>query len=275
MRALTLLCLALFALPISAEENATPAGYSWKRTEGNLQYVLRHEGKLVGWYDGAKGEWWRYDRSNSAGPIYVLVPGGKPPIALPMVNYGVRADKLIAQVGQGGEQITIGGMPASKDAVRHAIDNNLPDFSGKLRVTVIGPKSVREAVEKDLKSSPEFSGFRDKIIVAGYEPDHWHVKEAGFVVEGKPSIYVQEAGGSVLHRQADYEGGAKGLAEAIAEAAKLRKPDPDYRKDKDVDLRKKLLPWLPWPGGSSGGIPPVVWILGGVALVAILLRRKQ
>lgn len=62
-------------------------------------------------------------------------------------------------------------------------------------------------------------------------------KGKGPALAGKPTIYVQTPDGTVQHRQDDYAGGAQGLRPAFE---RLRKPDKNYRPDKDRDLRRPV-----------------------------------
>lgn len=82
--------------------------------------------------------------------------------------------------------------------------------------------------------------WKERIKVQDYPPDHWAVRDAGFVTSGNPTIYCQAADGTVLHRQDEYRG-----PDALAEV--LRKADPTYRPEKDPDLNKSLSNLPPWP----------------------------
>lgn len=236
-------------------------GWTWKKASGEGQYqLIAADGRVAGWYDCNKKEWWQVTRYDGARqPVYTLLPGREPPMAPPCKNFGVSENML----RRSAERFTLSGKPVSREeAVSQIGGDQLPDLKDKLRVTIIGPKADREAVERDLQAS----AWKDKIVLSGYDPDHWHVREAGFSCTGKPTIYVQDAGGKVLHRQDDYSGGPEGLTAAL-EAATLRRPNPKYDPKKDFDLRK----WLP----GTGGIPLAVWVLGGAALLVVLVKLSR
>lgn len=152
-------------------------------------------------------------------------------------THGVAADKI-----GGGEQYHLNGKAVSRQQALDALTSgNLTDDSAKLRLTVIGTEPDRKAVVGDLRAAPALAEFRERLLVQDYPPEHWAVRDAGFVTTGKPTIYLQAPSGKVLHRQDDYQGGAEELAQAI------RKADPNYRPEKDRDLRKPdVLPtnWL-------------------------------
>jgi len=119
------------------------------------------------------------------------------------------------------------------EAMRVFCDAGLIDDSDRLRLTVIGTDADRRRVLDDLKGP--LADIAGQCVVQDYPPDHWAVARAGFYTAGSPTIYVQAPDGTVLHRQDDYADGADGLR-AVFE--RLRKPDPDYRPDKDRDLRR-------------------------------------
>ena len=87
----------------------------------------------------------------------------------------------------------------------------------------------------------------------------------GFVTAGRPTIYVQDATGRVLHRQDDYDDGPEGLASA------LRELDPDYRPEADVDLRKVDVPAPP----RSMSVPWSAWVLAGAGVLIYLFGGKK
>ena len=187
-------------------------------------------------------------------------------------NFGVFTD----QIKPG--RVTLNGREITRSDAFEAIEGkNLPDFTGKQRVTVIGSQADRQRVLADLARTPEAA----KVVLKDYAPDHWAVAQSGFKTTGSPTIYVQAADGKVLHRQDDYKGGVAGVVKA------LRRADPAYDPSKDPDLRVdpvKPAPITPAPvpapvapdASIDLASSPSVWAAGGLAAVAgfLLLRKK-
>jgi hypothetical protein len=144
---------------------------------------------------------------------------------------------------------TLNGMPVCRETALQAIEGgSIPDDAGKQRLTVIGTVSDRARVVNDLKNAPELAAYRTALVVKSYDPSHWAVANAGFRTSGAPSIYLQEADGTVLHRQDGYAGAAD-LANA------LRKAQPDYDPNKDPDLRRTPAPPPTPPGPAPAPAP--------------------
>lgn len=161
----------------------------------------------------------------------------------------------------------LGGKEVPRERITQLFNRpNLPDPSARLRVTVIG--DGRDAVLKDLAAHPAFAACRGRCDVRGYPADHWHIKP-GFVVSGRPTVYVQSHDGTVLHRQDDYVGGAEALAAAVDRAERLRRPPPDYRPDRDKDLRRPLL------RPAARRVPWGVVVLGVLAVAAVAMTGKK
>jgi len=163
-------------------------------------------------------------------------PASKPEGQLPVVEQDGVQNFGIDRSGLNGaaERITLDGRQITRaEATQILQAGSLADDSGKLRLTVIGTQSDRRRVLEDLKGP--LSDIAGQCLVQDYPPDHWAVAGAGFYTAGKPTIYVQAPDGTVLHRQDDYTDGAEGFRQAFE---RLRKPDPNYRPDKDRDLRR-------------------------------------
>ena len=163
-------------------------------------------------------------------------PASKPEGQLPVVeqdgvqNFGIDRSGLSGSA----ERITLGGREITRSEAAHILQaGSLADDSGKLRLTVIGTEADRRRVLDDLKGP--LTDITGQCLVQDYPPDHWAVARAGFHTAGKPTIYVQAPDGNVLHRQDDYADGAEGFRQAFE---RLRKPDPNYRPDKDRDQRR-------------------------------------
>ena len=184
-------------------------------------------------------------------------------------NFGIDRSGL----GGSAERITLGGREISRsEATRILQAGSLDDDSGKLRLTVIGAEADRRRVLDDLNGP--LADIADQCLVQDYAPDHWAVAKAGFYTAGKPTIYVQSPDGTVLHRQDDYADGAEGFRQAFE---RLRKPDPNYRPDKDRDLRRPADGLLSRLIGVLARPFRVIlsWLLAaGVAFVLIVLVMK-
>jgi len=207
-------------------------------------------------------------------------PGGpgsasKPEGRLPVVEQDGVQNFGIDRFGLNGsaERITLDGREITHSEASQILQaGSLADDSGKLRLTVIGTESDRRRVLEDLKGP--LADIASQCLVQDYPPDHWTVAGAGFYTAGKPTIYVQAPDGKVLHRQDDYADGAEGFRQAFE---RLRRPDPDYRPDKDRDLRRpadgllaKLIDLLARPFRVI-----LSWLLAvGVVFVLIVLVMK-
>ena len=164
------------------------------------------------------------------------------------INFGLDRTRMPAA----GKRL-LNGKEVSKEEVLQALGKpQLPDDSQWLSLTVIGPEAVRQKVLSDLQSSPFLTPWKDRLKVKDYPPDHWAVKDAGFVTTGNPTIYCQAPDGTVLHRQDVYRG-----PEALAEV--LRKADPSYNPERDPDLNRPLssVPLWVWIGGAYSPGPPL------------------
>jgi len=171
--------------------------------------------------------------SGSSGPG--TAPASKPEGQLPVVeqdgvqNFGIDRSGLNSTA----ERITLDGRQITRaEAAQILQAGSLADDSGKLRLTVIGTESDRRRVLDDLKGP--LADIADQCLVQDYSPDHWAVAKVGFYTAGKPTIYIQAPDGKVLHRQDDYADGASGLRQAFEH---VRRPDPNYRPERDRDLR--------------------------------------
>ena len=239
----TLLLLTILALGQSPN-------YEWRPWPGHAESALLLDGKQVGSWNAVGGYFRALNADGSWGAKTATSP-----ISPPVSDFGVDAGKLSASTRYtlSGKEVT---QKEAEDAIR---DARIPNHADKLRVTVIGPKDRTQPVLDDLAKS----GLGDRVIAKAYADDHWHIAQAGFATAGAPTIYVQNADGTVLHRQDDYAGGLESLSATLA---KLRKPSPDYDKAKDPDTRRAVL---------GGRVPVGLLCLGGAACVALYLTRKR
>lgn len=155
------------------------------------------------------------------------------------------------------------GREVSKEQIFAALGKaSLADDSGQLALTVIGPDAERQRVLSDLESAAPLAAFKGKVKVQGYTPDHWAVKDAGFVTTGTPTIYCQAPDGKVFHRQDSYAG-----PEALAEA--LRKASDSYNAAKDPNLNQSEIERLFSDAKQQiETVPAWVWL--ALALVVYL-----
>ena len=236
------LLLALVAL--------SPAQYEWRPWPGHAEAALLLDGQQVGSWDAVRGYYRPLNADGTWGDKTTASP-----VSPPVSDFGVDTGKVSAST-----RYTLSGKEVSRQEAEDAIrDSRLPNHADMLRVTVIGPREMTQPVLDDLARS----GLGDRIIAKAYAGTHWHVAQAGFATDGSPTIYVQAADGTVLHRQVDYAGGIEGLTSTLA---KLRKPSPDYDKTKDPDTRRAL---------AGRGVPVGLLCLGGAAAVALFLTRKR
>ena len=186
-----------------------------------------------------------------------------PPVALPVVRrpepVGMPTGVIQSELGKGRAPFSVSGRPVSRDAALRMVEKGeVPDDVSKRRITVVGPTAER-------KAALEIIGQPPWAVVKAYEPTHWHVSpEYGFVNGGRPTVYVQDPDGTVVHRQDDITG----LATAI------RRADPKYDPSKDPDLRE-VAPakgGKPAPKAAGSGIGPdhAVAFGGGGALALLL-----
>jgi hypothetical protein len=168
-----------------------------------------------------------------------------------------------------GERFSIGGQDATRAEAMSAIEaaGKVPDDAGLVRLLVIGSDAARKPVVTDLKTSPEFAGLRDAVIVQDRAPSHWWISGRGFAEPkgDSPVIYAMKPDGTVLWRQDSYEGGAPALAKA------LRDKVPGYDPAKDPQPKVD-----PLPGPADGSpLKQLAWLaVPVVAGGAYLLRRR-
>jgi hypothetical protein len=231
------------------------AGYEWRPfADEPAQVSLWLDGVQVGAYHLVEDYFRPLDpRTGKWGPRC------GPPVPPPARNFGLVPGRI-----QAGEHFYLNGREVSRtDAHRVLAENDprIPDDPRRWHLTVIGEPADREPVLRDLKTHPALRPWQDRLAVQGYDPAHWAVTRQGFHAGGRPTVYVQAADGTVLHRQDDYRGGAEALAEA------LRRIDPNYRPDRDPDRRRpSLLAGVPW------SIPAAVVI---AVVVLFAFRRKS
>jgi len=252
------------ALLILAQRTAVAGPYEWRTFPDEPdQLWLWHEGRQLGnWRIStreylprlAPGVWGEPCPPPYPPPQDVLAPGKIESDGT--INFGLERSRLSAA----GKHL-LDGKEVSKDQLLQALGpprkgEGLPADSQWPSLTIIGPEAAREKVLSDLQSSPFLTPWKGRLKVQDYPPDHWAVRDAGFVTIGQPTIYCQAPDGAVLHRQDEYRG-----PQALAEV--LRQVDPQYRPENDPDLNKGLAS-IPWP-----------LFFGGVVLLFLLLGKDE
>ncbi|GEM_PF-403736 len=176
-------------------------------------------------------------------------------------NFGIEQNKIPIQ-----ESYWLNGTSVTSEQAFKIFQNDstLNDDSKLPRLTLIGSKQDCDKVLNDLNTHPALLAYKGKMLVQGYRPSDWAVRDIGFNLVGTPRIVFQAAPdetgkGLVLHSQGDYEDGAIGLAQG------LRKADPNYDPSKDVDRRKIFPLQAPdWAGN---------WMMLGVAVLSLIAGR--
>lgn len=238
-----------------------------------------------GWYFNVERNlYWRWLDAATRRPLEASpperlhAPKELPPPTPPVEqNFGVVKSKLDGskpKILHRGREIT------REQALDLVGGKEIPNDSDKLRLTVIGDEETRKAVILDLLSHRALSHWTDKLAVQVYDPTHWAV--SGFrVPRGGMAICLQKPDGTVLHRQADYEDGAEGLAVA------LRKADPNYDPSQDPDARKPEPPPEPEPKPDApkpdpakpsfdlSKVPTIAWVVAAIGIFLVLKKEEK
>jgi hypothetical protein len=139
--------------------------------------------------------------------------------------------------------------------------------AGKVFLTVIGSKQDRAQVVNDWNTHAAFASSKSDVEFNEFEVGDWQIKdELGFNAKGSPTILIQHPDGKVAWRAYEY-GGPEEVQQALVGA--LRKPDPNYRPERDPGPHSKPEPFL----GLDPGIGLVV--LTVAAALFILPRRPK
>lgn len=263
--------VALVAPESTSEVFPVDGGFLWRvfSDQPAKAYLLRN-GQTQGVYyrsgpETGQFRLWGDPQSNTLGPLAPLpcaLPVGwrltPPSSEEPIENFGVVRERIAD-----APEYSLNGRACSrKDALRVMAEGQLPDDANRLRLTIIGSRSDRERVLRDLDTDPQLKPFLDTFVRQDYEPGDWPLACGFLVASPGPTIYVQQPDGKVLHRQSDYQDGPQGLAAA------LRKLDPSYQAAKDPDLRKSASPL-----DLFKDLPPWVWAAIGLGLYWFFNRQ--
>jgi hypothetical protein len=254
--------MRLFLVPLTllAFAAAAVAGHEWRSfPDDKNELALWKDGVQLGNYRVSEKKYYPHLAPGVWGdpcpppyppPLDVVAPGKIESDGT--INFGL--DR--ARVNPTGKHL-LDGKEVSKEELLQALGQpRLPDDSQWPSITIIGPEAARKKVLSDLRNSPILTPWKERFKVQDYPPDHWAVRDAGFVTTGQPTIYCQAADGTVLHRQDEYRG-----PQALAEV--LRKADPAYQPERDPDLNKSL-----------PSVPLWVWLAGGI-LLALLWKGEH
>lgn len=240
---------------------AVAVSYEWRSHADDPAWLgLFRDGVQIAGYDCRRKVFRTYDAGRDAWGLPEPPPWEARPAVEAGRNFGVEQDRL-----NGAEHYSLNGRPATKEQIAQLLAaGRIPDDAGRGRLTVIGSPELCQKVLDDFTRAPALAEWKDKLIAKGYAPQHWAVARTGFYTAGQPTIYVQSADGTVLHRQDDYGDGAEGLAKA------LRRADPSYDHQKDKDLRVQFFPL------RLDGVPPIGWLATLAALIVgiLTLRRR-
>jgi len=237
--------------------------YEWRETGIANQLALYRDGVQIGNYYIKEKQYARFE--NGTWTAREQGPPVPPPASTEQVgdvkaaypNYGLDLDKINRD-----KSYSVNGRLSSREDALDAVAGKLTDDSGKMFLTIIGSKEDCAAVQKDIDEAPALKGVKDRVHLHCYQPNDPMVAKAGFVVSGKPTIYMQAPGGSgkVLHRQDEYRG-----PDALAEA--IRKADPSYKPANDPDANSPL--------ASVKNLPPMLWVILGLGGLVYISKQKQ
>lgn len=153
-----------------------------------------------------------------------------------------------------------GEYEVTREDVVNALESKVPQDRAKRRVVAIGAEGDLAGLRGDWKASQALLGAKDAFVFQTYAPDHWHVAKYGFKTDGRPTIYVLEPDGKVLHRQDSYAG-----PDDLAQTLRRLRPDYDPLKDPSGGL---LRPSAKIPWGTLA-------VIGAVLAGAYILTRKK
>lgn len=262
--------------PSGCRPVAAPAAarHEWVRLD-DTQWSLRRDGVQLGVYVVKEDRYYRktgpgqFEGQPSAPPVPVPESARSQPPAREVapssdavrtvqgdvVPTGVQWDRVKDGAESDGEHFHgPGGARLSRDAAMAAIrDVKIPDWKGKLRVSIFGKdRAEAEAVAREVSALRNISR---RSIITDYDlssnREAW-VAEPGFKTSPTPQIVVQD-GPKVLER---FEGPGA--------VAALRKADPKYDPAKDIKI----------DGVDLTNLNPGC-VLGALALLLALSKKRE
>lgn len=243
------------------------AGY-WKHASDGYQY-RELDGSIVGAYDADRKLWFPLINGEYAEEDAIPYDRDR------RGRQGVRNEGLEANwveaAGERPEVCTVGGKKVSLQEALKTIGNakgDVPDYSKMARLTILSRSpDLRERVAHDLRTAPAMQDFKDKLLIAAYDPAHWHTEELQL---DKNPHFARTGFALIYQPPADDKGQAEPLArwqydgpEATAEA--LRKAGPAY----DPKNIKEL------PGSPLAGVPWVYLVGGSLAVLAVAIAAMR
>lgn len=219
----------------------------WNGTSGRW-LSLYDRGREVGLWDGQEST---YHPRKPNSDAYAVA--AEPPTLTPTARAGGVIWDRIAEA----PKYRHGEYEVSRDDVLLALAN-VPDDARKNRVVAVGPRAELDRVRADWQS-PEFAAHREHFVLQTYEPNHWHVKGFGFVLDGAPAIHITEPDGKLL---APVEK-AYSRAGVLAQLRRIRPDNP-------------LNPISPLgPARKSGRCLKLALVAGAVLLGLYLLLKRR
>lgn len=267
---LALCLLAVAAVPAIAQANR----YSWAPAvpAGTGQWALFLDGQHVGTYDPDTGIYWPRDPQTEewghvAGVNDIPEDAGMPPGVV--ANYGVRRSKFSSK-----ERYSLNGSEVSRETVVERLlqtdepigGKQIPDDGSLPRITVAGSKDRIAPVLAALAK------WKDRYVISDYRPDAWQLTRQGFLTSSDPTIYVQDASGTVLRRLDGYSGDQAALDKVLEECVDLasRRPKP-YNPHNDEGWQRRVLPFL---SGGKGTLI-LVGLAAALLIVPFALRKHK
>ncbi len=172
------------------------------------------------------------------------------PLVEQAIPTGVEWDKIH------GDGYSRKGKAITRAEAFEAVTTGIPDDGSKLRLTIIGPDASRAKVEADLKL-PENKDIADRVLPWSVKPDHFSVRDTGFVTNGSPTVYCQAPDGKVIFREDTYE---------PTDFGAIRKAIATYDAAKDPGRV---------PPASPTNLTPIAIGAGVVLLIFLLANRKK